>query len=250
MAFDIAALHAATDNLALTVRTIEATAVTLEADRAALVVRVQAWGDADWEAGPLAALSVQYAEIVALRNKVKATAKALCDQALTAVSMSLSDWYDSLRAMGDRLPPEFGQLVRANAGQILPLYVWPPFETQMAEVVFPGAALNQTIETAPIDTKQYAGANMKLKVKTATILTSVAADLAVVVNGYQYNGDPFHGTATIPKGSIVGFEVAVVTGYTDVFCREITTIVCTVAGGAWTQGEFDALTDDDRAPAA
>jgi hypothetical protein len=251
MAFNLAALHAATDNLALTVRTIEAAAVTLEADRAALVARVQGWSDADWEAGPLAALGVQYAEIAALRNKIKATAKSLCDQALPAVGLSLSDWYGSLRTMGQRLPPEFGQLVRANAGQILPLYVWPPLNTDMGEVLKPGAPTNITLVTAPIDTKQYAGGVIKSKIKTAPLVTSGAGNLTLTILGTQYNGDAWGGVITITSGSIVGVEDIAVPSIANTFCTQITSIVVTCVGAeTWTAGDLDILTDDDRAPAA
>ena len=138
MAFSKTTLHAAADNVALTVRDIEAAATTIEATRVALVARIQGWADADWEGGPLEAGRLQSAEILALRNKVKAFVKAVCDQALPAVSMSLSDWYAAVRAMGDRLPPEFGQLVRANAGAIDPRYIWPPFETVMVMALVSG----------------------------------------------------------------------------------------------------------------
>jgi len=250
MAFNIAALHAASDNLALTVRTIEAAAVTLEADRAALVVRVQAWGDADWEAGPLAALGVQYAEIAALRNKIKATAKSLCDQALPAVGLSLSDWYGAGRTLGQRLPPEFGQLVRANAGQIDPRYVWPPVNTDMGEVLKPGAPTNITLETAPIDTKQYAGGIIKAVVKTATIDTGGGGKAVVLtILGTQYNGDAWSGTVSIAEGALVASEHIVTPGTTNSFCTQITSIVVTCAG-TWAAGNLDIFTDDDRAPAA
>ena len=250
MAFTIAALHAATDNLALTVRTIEAAAVTLEADRVALVARVQGWADANWEAGPLAALGVQYAEIAALRDKVKATAKSLCDQALPAVSMSLSAWYGAGRTLGQRLPPEFGQLVRANAGQIDPRYVWPPLDTNLAKVVKPGAALNQTIVTAPIDTKQYAGAVLAAVVKTATIATGgAAAPVVLTILGTQYNGDAWGGSVSVPETSIVGTRVAVTPSIANTFCTRVTSIVVT-CGGTWAAGDVWLNAEDDRTPAA
>jgi len=251
MAFGKTALHGFADNVAKTVRDIETAAVTLEANRAALVARVQGWSDADWESGPLGALMVEYTEIQALRNKIKLSPKALCNQALAAAQQSLSEWYGALRAMGDRLPPEFGQLVRANAGQIDPQYVWPPFETVMAEVIHPGAAEDQTIESAPIDTKLYAGGIIKSVVKTATLTTSAAGDLTVTIHGLQYNGDAWQGTITITSGSIVGTEDVAVPSIPDTFCKEITSIVCTPTGAeTWDAGDLDILTDDDRSPAA
>ena len=251
MAFNIAALHGVADNKAKDVRDIETLATTLEANRAALVARVQGWADADWEDGPLGALTVQYAEIAGLRNKVKAFVKAMSDQALKAVKMSLSDWYGAGRAMGQRLPPEFGQLVRANSGQVDPRYIWPPFETDMAEVIHPGAAINQTIETAPIDTKQYAGAILKSVVKTATLTTSAAGDLTITITGTQYNGDAWQGVITITSGSVVGAEDVAVPAIADTFCTQITSIVATPTGAeTWDDGDLDILTEDDRAPAA
>lgn len=251
MAFSKTTLHAAADNVALKVRAIETLATALEVSRAALVVRVQAWADADWEAGPLAALTNEAAEITALRNKVKAFVKSVCDQSLPAVAMSLSDWYAAARAMGDRLPPEFGQLVRANAGQFDPRYIWPPLNTDLGEILFPGAALNQTIEVAPIDTKQYAGAIVKSKVKTAPLTTSAAGNLTITVNGTQYNGDAWQGTITITSGSIVGTEDIAAPAIANTFCTQITSFVVTCVGAeTWTAGDLDIFTDDDRAPAA
>ena len=257
MAFDIAAAEAAADNVALTVRDIETAAAALEVTRAALVVRVQAWADADWEAGPLAAARVQIAEITALRNKVKAFVKGLTDQSLLAVETSFSDWYAANRTLADRLPPEFGQLVRANAGQIDPRYIWPPYETAMGDAVFPGAAADTSVVATPYDTKQYAGADLMTRVKFATIVTSAVGDLTVAVNGLQYNGDPFHGVAVISSGDIIGTESPVqvsdgMGGFlTDVFCVEVTSIVVTPTGvETWDAGEFDVLVDDDRVPAA
>lgn len=251
MAFSKTTLHAAADNVAYKVRAIETLATALEAARAALVVRVQAWADADWEAGPLAALSTEAAEITALRNKPKAVVKAICDQAIKAVKMSLSDWYGAARAMGDRLPPEFGQLVRANAGQFDPRYIWPPLNTDMGEIVHPGAALNQTIEVAPYDTKQYAGAIIKSKVKTAPVVTSAGGVLTIVVNGYQYNGDAWQGTITITSASAIGTEDIAVPAIANTFCTQITSFVVTCVGAeTWDTGDLDIFTDDDRAPAA
>jgi len=251
MAFNIAALHAAADNTALTVRDIETAAAALEANRAALATRVQGWDDDDWEDGPLGALKVQYAEIAGLRNKVKAFVKAVCDQALKAVSLSLSDWYGAGRTMAQRLPPEFGQLVRANAGLIDPRYVWPPFETDMAEIIHPGTPTDITIETAPIDTKQYAGGIVKSKVKTGTLTTSAAGDLTITVNGTQYNGDAWQGTIVIASGSVVGTEDVATPAIPDTFCTQITGFVVTPTGAeTWDAGDLDIMTDDDRAPAA
>jgi len=250
MAFSKTTLHAAADNVALKVRAIEALAVTLEATRVALVARVQGWADAAWEGGPLTALTTEAAEITSFHNKVKAFVKSICDQALPAVGMSLSDWYAATRAMGDRLPPEFGQLVRANAGAIDPRYVWPPFETDMAEIIHPGTPTDITIVTAPWDTKQYAGGILKVKVKTATIDTGGAAQpVALTINGLQYNGDAWQGTASIAEGKVVGDEIAVAPAFSDIFCTQITSIVVTCAG-TWSAGDLDIMTDDDRSPAA
>ena len=251
MAFNIAAAEAAADNVALTVRDIEAAAVTLEVTRAALVVRVQAWADPDWEAGPLAASNVQIAEIEALRSKIKAFVKGLTDQALLAVEMSFSDWYGANRVMGDRLPPEFGQLVRSNAGQIDPRYIWPPYETAMGDAVFPGAAADTSVVATPYDTKQYAGATLMTRVKFATIVTSAVGDLTITINGLQYNGDAWQGEATITSGSIVGVEDVVVPAIANTFCVAVTEIIVTPTGvETWDAGEFDVLVDDDRVPAA
>lgn len=252
MAFDIAGLHGLADNVALTVRDIEATQVTLESNRVALVARVQALADADWEGGLLEKGKAQYDEIAVLRRKIKTFVDGLCDQSLNVTGLSLSAWYAANRAIGNRLPPEFGQLVRVNAGKIDPRYIWPPFETQMADAAFPGAAGDQDIESAPIDTEQYAGAILKTKVKTAIIQTSDTTNLLVTINGTQYNGDAWQGTASIPHGSIVGFELAVTPAIPDTFCTAITSMVFTIVGGGgatWTQGEIDVLTNDDRTPA-
>ena len=251
MAFSKTTLHEAADNVALKVRAIEALAVTIEAARVALVARVQGWADAAWEGGPLTALTTEAAEITSLRNKVKALVKSICDQSLPAVSMSLSDWYESVRAMGDRLPPEFGQLVRANAGAIDPRYVWPPFETDMAEIIHPGTATDITIVTAPWDTKQYAGGIVKSKIKTAPLSTSAGGDLTITVNGLQYNGDAWQGTITITSGSIVGAEDVAVPAIANTFCTQITSFVVTCVGAeTWDTGDLDIMTEDDRTPAA
>jgi hypothetical protein len=251
MAFTIAAAKAAADNVAKTVRDIEAAAVTLEANRLALVVRIQAWTDADWESGPLAGAATMVNEIAALRNKCKAVVKSFSDQAWTAVQQTFSDWFGDNKAVGDRLPPEFAQLVRGSAGYIDPLHVWPPFETDMAEIVHPGAAGNQTIEADPIDTTLYGGGVIKSKVKTATLTTSAGGNLTVVVNGLQYNGDLWQATITITSGSVVGTKDVAVPAIADTFCKKITSFVITCVGAeTWTAGDLDILTDDDRSPAA
>jgi len=248
MAWSIAGLHGLADNVALKVREIEALAVTLESDRVAQVARVQALADPDWEGGLLESLTTETAEITALRNKVKAFVKAVGDQSLKAVGMSLSEWYGENRTGAQRLPPEFAELVRANNGEIDPRYVWPPFETNMAEAEAPGAVANQDLSIAPIDSKQYAGGGLKLHV-LVKVETSVAQPLGVVVDGIQYNGDPWQGSASIPKDSVPGFEVAVTPAIAGTFCLAVTGMVCTVAGGAWTAGKFSVLTVDDRTPA-
>jgi len=248
MAFNIAALHAAADNVALKVRTIEAAAVTLEADRVALVARVQGWADADWEDGPLAALMVETSELTGLRNKARAFVKAMCDQSLKAESLSLSDWYGAGRTMAQRLPPEFGQLVRANAGLLDPRYVWPPLGTILGDADFPGATINQTIVTAPIDTKQYAGGILGLKVKTAPIDTTSGGDVTVVVNGLQYNGDAWQGTATLAHAAAIGHIEDVVPAIANTFCVQITSMTGPTAD--WIAGAFDVVVVDDRTPAA
>lgn len=251
MAFGVSALHAYADNVAKTVRDIVTAQATLEANRTALQTRVQAWDDDDWESGPLDALLQQANEIVALRTKVKAAVKAICDQALKVVSMSLSDWYVAARTAAQRLPPEFGQLVRANSGQFEPQAIWPPFETVMGEINFPGAAGDQSVEAAPIDTAQYAGGIIKSVVKTATLTTSAAGDLTITVNGLQYNGDAWQGTIVITSGSVIGTEDIATPAIPNTFCVEITDYVVTPTGAeTWDAGDLDILTDDDRSPAA
>lgn len=250
MAFNIAGLQGMAGNIAQTVRDIESAQVTLESNRAALVARVQALADDDWEAGPLDACRVQVDEIALLRTRIKAFVKALCDQAVTVTGKSLSDWFSDNRALGDRLPPEFGQLVRANAGEFDPRCIWPPFETPMGECAFPGAVLDQALAASPIDSRQYAAAKLKVKTKVASVTTDNMNPVHVKIAGIQYNGDAWEGSADIPHDSLIGTEVPVTPTIADTFCLAVTGMTVSVSsGGVWTAGEFDVLTDDDTAPA-